>query len=339
MFKHKAASQSEQPSRESDNIPKSENTPRPPKKLVWAIGILMFILGGIIGALAVRQYKNTKKVIVAVNGTVINQDTMFSRMDNQIGTSIIRQLVTEELQIKYAQARGAMISDKELDKAVDTAMEEPSFRHQLETAGLTRKDYRRQIQVNLAKACVITKGINVTEDEIHNYYLKNVDKKNKDARFYMPETITLQVIRNSSENAIQAADRDLRNGVSFEEAVNRYSADPSSENGGVLPSITRGRNSMTPIPGMENAVFGIAIGKNLGPVKFAGSWWIFHCLDKSPLFIVPYERAHLEAEMGAKMEKVTPERLRQVQKDFASFQRSSNVQVFWPKYQDVLILK
>jgi hypothetical protein len=300
---------------------------------------LMFLIGITIGGLAVRQYYNQKRVIAAVNGNTITEDYMFSRMDRLIGNKTIRQLVTEELQMQYSKARGAMPSDKILDQAVASAMSEPSFRRQLELNEMTQDDYRHEIQVNLAKALVICKGIAVTEDEVHKYYLKNTDKNNPNARFYIPATVTLQVIRNPSENAINAADRELRNGVSFEEVVNKFSVDQSRDDGGILPTLTHGRNSMTSIPGMENAAFGIGIGKNLGPVYFAKTWWIFHCVDQSPVFIIPYQRARLEAEVGAKMEKVTPERIAQVQKDFSSFYRMSNKQVFWEKYKDILNIK
>jgi len=171
------------------------------------------------------------------------------------------------------------------------------------------------------------------------YYDDNARKDNPRSRFYQPETTTLQVIRNHSQKMIEAADHDLRSGRDFAAVVTDYSTDQSKGNQGISPALVRGRNNMRHVPGMEDTIFGIDIGQTYGPHQFAGDWWIMKCIDKTPASTVPFERAQIEAEIGAKMDKVTPQRVAAVQADFERFQKSVDIEVFWEKYKDAVTLK
>lgn len=301
--------------------------------------IAVFAAGFGSGALFYRHYQHTKQVIVAVNGAEIGEPDLFSRLEENSGTDALRQLVSEQIQIAYAKDRGVMPSNAVVQEAVRAAMSDPSFKRDIAGDPQSLNEYFHEVQVNLAKAAVVTEGITVTEPEIRAYYDQNVNHDNPHARFYVPETTTLQVVRNHSEAAIEAADRDLRNGRDFSSVVADYSTDPSKSNQGITPPLIRGRNNMKKVAGMEETIFNIGIGETFGPRQYAGDWWIFKCVNKTPETTVPYERAHLEAEIGAKMAKVTPERLAAVQEDFERFQKGVNVQVFWPKFNDSLIVR
>jgi parvulin-like peptidyl-prolyl isomerase len=313
-------------------------TPKPKRGRMVGLSILLLAIGFGAGALFHRQYQNKKDTIVAVDGVIINKGELFNRMEKAAGRDALRQLVTEQIQVGYAKERGVLPSNETVEEAVKAALSDPTFQRQIANSGESVEDYSREVQVNLAKAAVVTQGITVTEDDIKAYYEDNIRHDNQTARFYTPETVTLQVIRNHNQAAIEAADHDLRNGRDFSAVVADYSTDQSKSNGGVSQPLIRGRNNMRTVPGMEDAVFGINIGDTLGPRKFAGDWWIFKCVDKSPAETIPYERAHIEAEIGAKMAKVTPQRMSAVQEDFERYEKGVNLQVFWQKYQDSLVL-
>ena len=331
-----------QPAASSSTEPRRERTPAKPKRRTgWFVLAGLVLLAGSFagGALFYRHYQATKQVIAAVNGTIVNEQELFNRMEKASGTDTMRELVTEEIQIAYAKDRGVMPNNDVVRQAVQAAMSDPTFAHQVADSEEDLQDYFRQVQVNLAKAAVVTQGITVSEADIKAYYNDNIRHDNPHARFYVPPTTTLQVIRNHSQAAIEAADRDLRNGRDYAAVVSDYSTDPSKEHEGITAPLIKGRNNMAKIPGMEETVFGVDLGEKLGPKQYAGDWWIFKCINKTPQTTVPYERAHIEAEIGAKMAKVTPQRLSAVQEDFERFQKGVNVQVFWPKYKESLIVR
>lgn len=290
------------------------------------------------GVLFFRNYTNNKQVIVAVDGAEISQEDMFDSLEKGGGRNALRQLVTEQIQIDYAKERGVLPKDSVVKKAVAAALSDPAFQQEMTASGETYEDYYRDVQVNLAKAAVVTEGITVSDADIKAYYDANVRHDNPTSRFYTPETTTLQVIRNHSQEVIEMADHDIRNGRDFSSVVASYSTDQSKGNEGISQALVRGRNNMRQVPGMEDQVFSIGIGETLGPIKFAGDWWIFKCLDKTPATTIPYSRAYIEAEIGARMAKVTPQRIAAVQQDFERYQKGVNIQVFWKKYKDTLTL-
>ena len=320
--------------------PKAPTPPRRGRKALIVLTSILALAGAFAGGVAFyRHYEYGKGVVVDVNGADITQQDMFDRLEKIGGRDILRQLVTESIQIQYAKQRGVMPSNDVVGKAVAAALQDPNFQRQMAASGESVGAYFHEVQINLAKAAVVTQGINVSEQDIKAYYDDNVRPDNPTSRFYTPETTTLQVIRNHNQKMIEAADHDLRNGRDFAAVVSDYSTDQSKGNQGISPALIRGRNNMRKIPGMEDAVFKIDIGETLGPKEFAGDWWIMKCIDKSPSSTVPFERAHIEAEIGAKMARVDSKRIAAVQKDFERYQKGVDVQVFWDKYKDALVLK
>ena len=288
-------------------------------------------------------------VVVEVNGTPITERQLLDKINERPApgakttetpdVTALRALVTETLQIQYAQKRGVMPTDDMVDAAVKSALVVFVFQRQLRDDNESVEEYTRLVRVNLAKAAVVTEGIQVTPAEIHTYYQRNIRHDDPRARFYMPATITLQVIRNHSKTKITKADHELRNGHDFADVALEYSTDESKKNQGVSPALVQGRNNMRQVPGMEAAIFKIDIGQRLGPHKFAGDWWIMKCIDKTPPTTTPFDRARIEAEIGAKMDKVTPARIRAIQKDFDLFQKNAKIDVIDDEYKDAITIK
>jgi len=310
------------------------------RRVVTVLISIVALAGSFAGGVAFyHHYEYGQRVVVDVNGADITQQDMFNRLEKVGGRDVLRQLVTESIQVQYAKQRGVLPTNAVVQKAVAAALSDPAFQRQMIDTGESPDAYFREVQVNLAKAAVVTEGITVSDAEVKAYYDENARHDNVHSRFYTPETTTLQVIRNHSQKMIDAADHDLRNGRDFAAVVADYSTDQSKGNQGISPALIRGRNNMRKVPGMEEAIFNIDIGQTLGPKQYAGDWWILKCIDKTPASTVPFERAQIEATIGAKMAKVTPQRIAAVQSDFERFQKGVDVEVFWPKYKDAVILK
>lgn len=128
-------------------------------------------------------------------------------------------------------------------------------------------------KVDLVKQYAINKllaDMKISEDEMLTYYNQNA-LKYRSAESVMASHILV----NSLEHAEQAL-REINNGLTFEEAAQKYSTCPSSENGGDLGYFTRGRM----VPEFENAAFDMEKGEISKPVKTQFGYHLIKLVDR-----------------------------------------------------------
>lgn len=113
-------------------------------------------------------------------------------------------------------------------------------------------------------------GVNVTEDEIVDYYNNNTES------FKTPESVQAShILVKTEEEANKIAD-EIENGLAFEEAAEKYSTCPSKARGGDLGFFTKGQM----VPEFENAAFGMKKGEISKPVKTQFGYHIIKLVDK-----------------------------------------------------------
>lgn len=318
----------------------AEDTGRGPSKIVMLLLALVCLVGGIaIGAFIMRQRYNARQVVLAVNGAVITKDDFVRRMERNNGVASLQQLVAEELQMQFARKMGAAPTDAEVNARYAEAAKNPDFLRGLAAVRISPEEFKRNLRLNMAKAAVVNKDVTVTEAEIKKFYQDNIDKKNPDARFYTPETAQIAVIVTTTQAEANKALSELREGRSWSEVVSKYSDDRSKSNEGVLPPFQRGRTKARNVPGLEETIFSMKIGSQLGPKRFQNAWWIIRCLDRKPEVTQPFEKVKEEARTGAMLMKGLPSKAKQIESDFADFQRKANIQIFWPQYRGAINLK
>lgn len=300
---------------------------------VYVRYLLVILAAFSIGFWVSRKHDRAAVVIASINGEVIDKDVFFHRLQVASGPSVMRQIATEDLQLQFAQKEGVAPTAAQIDARYQEASGRPGFENYLTTHGLSVNDFKRSLQLQLAQVGVATKGIDVTDAEVHRYYLANIDKHNPQAQFYMPETTQVEVIVTRTEAQAAQAYQQLALYVPFDVVARKYSTDSASANGGVLPPLQRGRTKFNNMPGLEDAVFNLQIGEQAGPAKFGGEWWIVRCLNKVPETTLPFSEVKEDCILGAKMQKAMPLRGKEVQAEFVQFQKDSHIQVFWPQYQ------
>ncbi|HZT44237.1 MAG TPA: peptidyl-prolyl cis-trans isomerase [Chthonomonadaceae bacterium] len=299
--------------------------------------LLALIVGLAIGVLVARQHYKAKNVVAAVNGEVITKDDLFRRMELAVGPQALHEMVGEELQLQFARKMGLAPTDAEVEAAFQRLSQQPHFTERLAASHQTADEIKDHIRIQLASAAVLGKGTHVTEADMRAFYNANIVKNDPRAKFYTPPTITVAVIRTRTEDEADKALHALTTGAAFATVVKDYSIDRGSKaNNGVLPTIVRGRTRMSQIPGMEDALFQLQIGSQMGPRKFAGSWWIIRCLDKSAEVIQPFDKVKEDCRTGAMVMKGIPVNARNIQAEFSKFQKSANIQAFWPEYSQAI---
>ena len=110
----------------------------------------------------------------------------------------------------------------------------------------------------------------VSDEEVKKYYEKHKDM------YSQPETARASHILVNTEEEANDILKEIANGLSFEEAAQKYSNCPSKAQGGDLGEFTRGRM----VPEFEEAAFEMNVGEVSEPVKTQFGYHIIKLLDK-----------------------------------------------------------
>ena len=181
------------------------------------------------------------------------------------------QLIDDELLWQEAARLGMTAGRKEVDAGVaegraryKTADE---FARRLERAGLTEATYpehvKRQASIQHLLERKVLKGLRVTDQEVHAFYVANPDK------FTTPEEVRARHILVQADSATPAEERTrarasaeeilalLRAGADFETLARERSQDATSAQGGDLGWVARGKM----VPEFDAAAFALREGE------------------------------------------------------------------------------
>jgi parvulin-like peptidyl-prolyl isomerase len=307
-----------------------------PQYLPWAAVGVALLLGFAFGILVMRHRHTTEKTVAAVNGVVINESDLFGRLQIAAGQPVMHKLVEEQLQLQFSAKKGVSPTDAEVDARYLQISKDQRFLPALAASGMSIQDYKHSLRVKLAQANVLTQGITVSDAEIRDFYNKQSDPRNPQAQFYKPDTITFRVIATAKLPVAQKALADLGQNTPFELVAAQYSLDPSTDNGGQISPLQRGRSPLSQNPALEATLFSMKVGQTSAPLNFNRQWWIFHCEDKALGQALPFESIKDEAKLGAEIFKGNNVNGAAIRAEFQDFQRSSTLQAFWPQYRQAV---
>jgi len=198
------------------------------------------------------------KVLAIVDGREIKESDMKALMNN-LGQNaayfkgpdgkkrIIDELVMHEL----------MYSDA-LEKDIEKEDEFIDVMNTMKKSMLSQYNLRKMFN-NLV----------VTDEEIKNFYEKNK------AVYKTEEMAKASHILVDSEAKANEALEDITDGLSFEEAAEKYSSCPSKQSGGDLGQFGRGQM----VKEFEDAVFSMEVGEISEPVKTQFGYHIIKLTD------------------------------------------------------------
>ncbi len=305
-------------------------------KFAWLPLLVGLALGLGIGVLVMHNRHESRKLVVAVNGTKIYEDQLFTQLQQVAGLQTMHQIVQEQLQIQFAKKKGLAPSDADVEARYAELSGQPGFAAKLAASNQTEASLKNTLRVQMAQAAVLSQGVTVSETEIHNFYAQQTDPHNAHSLFYQPDLIGLEAIAAPTQELAARALRELNAGTPFPLVVTGYSQDASKNNGGRLPTLQRGRSPLSSNPQLEQAVFNLNVGSRLGPVSYNHQWWIFQCDNKKPGVTLPYSKVKDECRRDALMIKGRNINGAKVNAEFQAFQQASNLQAFWPQYNAAL---
>lgn len=317
-------------------------TPEPPqprrkfKLPLWLVAAGMFLVGLFIGVLVMKQRAHSATIVVSVNGGNITRDDLFNQMQDTVGAQTVHKLVQNMLQLQFAGKKNLLPTDEQVNAEYLKMSQRPNFLAALAQSGIPEGDFKQNLRVQLAETNVITQGVSASDADAQAYYKAQADPNNPAAQFYRPAEVSLRAIATATEPQARQALTELASNTPFELVATTYSLDTSKTNGGLLAPLAFGRSPLHRSPTLEQTIFAMKVGSQMGPVFFSNQWWIFRCQDRAAATTLPYSQVQEQCLTGAKLAKGTAQNSKRIQQEFTDFQHSSNLQAFWPQYQKVI---
>ena len=305
-------------------------------RYLWLIIFAALGIGFVLGrVLQIRRY-HALDAVASVNGTIISKDQFLERLQTIAGDGVLRSFISEELGAQFAWRKGVRPTDAEVEVRYAEAMKHPDISEKLIAEHISPEAFKRSLRLEMDEAGVLGRDITLSDTEVHNAYLKDIDPNNPRARYFIPEIAQLAVIVTAKEAVARLAEQELASGVPFATVAQQYSEDASASDGGRIPEFARGRTAMSRIPGLETAIFGMKPHDTLGPRQFGRRWWIIRCLDMKPSYTAPFESVKDECVTDLKMEKGRAINHSSLKSEIDKFDRDAAVQIFWPQYLPLL---
>lgn len=161
---------------------------------------------------------NGDKQMVAqslANGRAFNMPT-----SGPIGLQAFNDLVKETLILKMAEDEGVAPTDKDVEAEIAHRRDlDPSFVANLNKQGHSLGDIRRMIRVSLSQSNLLTKGIEVSDEEVDKYIEANPDITTQ------PATAELLMVAATSQATKTNFDAAFASGKTFEEVASEINDD------------------------------------------------------------------------------------------------------------------
>lgn len=182
------------------------------------------------------------RTVIVVNGVEIKGNEYYRKMEylpgvgKMVGNSFaqfppgflaIEQLITEQLIAQLSKEKGVYPSDQEIKDEIDFALKnEPDALKEWTDSGQTEEEFRRMSTMNLCNYKLLTRGINITDQEVDQFY------KTNPALFTIPKMVSLRVIAVQTAEQAAQVDVDIDSGKDFAEVAKARSLDFSAQSGG-----------------------------------------------------------------------------------------------------------
>lgn len=218
--------------------------------------------------------------------------------------SILNELIQNEILWQKAAQAGRLASDGEVEarfQELRTPFTEEEFQQQLSAQGMTVEDLkaelRREIAIRKLLDQSVSAGIEVTDQEIADYYQQNrnrfrfVETQYRVAEILVtphpePEILNLRNDDAASEEdarrKIQRLLEQLRTGDDFSELARSYSEDSDTALAGGDLGFFPESDLANTHPALRAAVQRLEVGQVAGPIQTPRGYYLVKLLDRLP---------------------------------------------------------
>lgn len=230
------------------------------KKIIVAASLTI----GLVGLTACGGAKDNSETVVKTSAGDVTKEQFYNELKNRNGAEVLRELITiTVLEDKYE------VTDKQIEDELDKIKEQvgEDYEDVLKAQGLTEEDLKKDIKNSLLQEAAITEDIEVTDEEVKQYYDRL--KTEIEARHILVE----------DEETAKEVKKKLDKGEDFAKLAKEYSSDGSAEEGGDLGYFSVGAM----VPEFEDAAFSMDVGEISDPVQSPFGFHIIEVTDKKEM--------------------------------------------------------
>ncbi|WP_165971944.1 peptidylprolyl isomerase [Paenibacillus piri] len=248
------------------------NTSLANRKWMFVSLILLIIL--IAYAVVYPPIAKSSEAVAKVNGTTISKDQLVKTALAGTGQQTVQRMIEQELIRQEADKAGIQIQDADIEKEIGKLKQNfPSdneFNQALEANGLTLDGIKEEMKPQVMMNKLLEKEVTVTDDEIKQYYDKNLDS------LKTQEQVKASHILVATKEEADAILADLKKGADFAKTAQEKSQDTGTNSkGGDLDFISRGVMESS----FETAAFALKPGEISDVVQTSNGFHIIKVTD------------------------------------------------------------
>ncbi|AXK38651.1 peptidylprolyl isomerase [Crenobacter cavernae] len=268
--------------------------------------LIALMLAASLGGAAHAAVKDIDRIVAVVNKNVITERQLSARIQEvsanlkrqnvelpdeaTLKHQVLEQMISEEVQLQYAQNNGITLADGDLDKAVQKLAEQ----NKLSVAGLEarlkkegvalsqfREEIRREILLGRLKEREVDSRVNVTDTEVDQVVKSELSGKSRNE--YRLATILVSVPERADSKVIEERGRRaqealaaLKAGKPFAQVAASYSDAKSALSGGDMGW----RSAAGFPPNFVSLLENLKPGENTDLVRTQQGFVIFKLVDK-----------------------------------------------------------
>jgi parvulin-like peptidyl-prolyl isomerase len=237
------------------------------------------------------------------------------KMVEQARVAAMDKLIDDMLLEQKAAKLNIIVTDEDVDKALENRLEErqmsvEKFRETLFREGAVLDDYKSEIRRNIISGRIIDKeirsGITISEEEVGEYYSKHRnDYEGKEAtRIQQILLVKPKDCNDSTREELRAKAEEIlkkvKDGESFDLLVDKYSQGPAARSRGDLGFVEKGMM----FPEVDTAVSGLNKGESSGLIESPVGFHIIRVIDKRGAGIKPVDEVREEIVRNIGNEKI-----------------------------------
>ena len=146
--------------------------------------LVILIAIAILGGGVLYRFKG-QFIVASVNGQFISRLSLIAELEKQGGKTTLDSLITQALILQEAEKKGITVGNDKLDQEMqqieaNLTSQGQNLEQVLGLQGMTQDQLREQIRIQKIAEEIVGKDIEVTDEEVENYYKENVDSFPKD---------------------------------------------------------------------------------------------------------------------------------------------------------------
>lgn len=218
-------------------------------KLIVSV-VVSLLIGGGAGFFAGSSSDAKSEKVASVNGDAITKEDLYEAMEQQIGSQVIDNLISNKLIEQEVEKEKIAASDEEIEKELSAIKAQyggdDQFKNALSTNGLSVEEFKKDLSMTVKLKKMLSKNIKITDEEMKKYFEENKET------YAQSEQVRASHILVYDKKEAEELLKKAKAGDDFTELAKKNSKDEgSAQNGGDLSFFGKGQME----PAFEKAAF------------------------------------------------------------------------------------